>query len=158
MPGMDGVAAAQLIRAAAGPQPVIVALTASAFPEERSRFIACGCDEVLSKPYREFEVWEVLERLLPVRLVWSGEEDRPAAAAPLSLADLQRRAGALPAIEAGWLRSALEAGDLAELAGIAAQLADHELGERLAAMARALTIDGLLTVLNPLPEAAERQP
>ncbi len=154
MPGMDGVEATKRIRAGAGRQPVIVALTASAFPEERSRFIACGCDEVLSKPYREFEVWDVLERLLPVRLVWSGDADRPVGADPLSTVDLQGRAAALPLGEMGQLRSALEAGDLVELAAIADRLADRDLGERLAAMARGFAIDGLQTVLHLGPEAA----
>jgi PAS domain S-box-containing protein len=54
MPGLDGVAAAAAIRAAAGsgPTPPIIALTAHAMPEERRRFADAGMALCLLKPVR----------------------------------------------------------------------------------------------------------
>ena len=51
MPGMSGLELASRIRARAGaPQPRIVALTASAFEEDRAACLAAGMDDFLSKP------------------------------------------------------------------------------------------------------------
>lgn len=149
MPGMDGEEATRRIRAATGSQPVIVALTAAAFPEDRARFLACGCDDVLSKPYRETLLFETMERLLPVRFVWSagGTANAPATIATQA-ADIRRRADRLSAADLVRLRAALDTGDLGEVATLADGLADHELGSRLAVMARAMAMDELLSALR----------
>lgn len=51
LPGIDGYEATQLLRA--GPETrhcVIVALTASATPEEKGQALAAGCDGYITKP------------------------------------------------------------------------------------------------------------
>ena len=50
MPKMDGLSATRAIRAAGGKQPVIIALTASAFKEDRQACMDSGMDEFLGKP------------------------------------------------------------------------------------------------------------
>ena len=54
MPEMDGVATTQALRAWEEandlPPLTVVALTAAAFPEDRSRCFAAGMDDFLSKP------------------------------------------------------------------------------------------------------------
>ncbi len=62
MPGMDGLEASTRIRQTLPDdrQPVIVALTAGAFAEERERCRAAGMDDFLTKPVRA----EVLEDVL----------------------------------------------------------------------------------------------
>lgn len=68
MPVMDGIAATREIKArAADSKTPIVALTASAFEEERSSFIAAGCDAFIRKPIEEQEILDVLVNLLGVR-------------------------------------------------------------------------------------------
>jgi CheY-like chemotaxis protein len=50
MPVLDGLAAAEQIRAAGVNSPII-ALTASAAQEDRARALAAGMDDYLAKPY-----------------------------------------------------------------------------------------------------------
>ncbi|TXT36168.1 MAG: histidine kinase, partial [Comamonadaceae bacterium] len=65
MPVMDGYEATRRIRALAGGHEVkIVALTASAFREDRGNILAAGCDDVLSKPIDEEQLFATMERLL----------------------------------------------------------------------------------------------
>ncbi|MFZ2305855.1 MAG: ATP-binding protein [Rhodoferax sp.] len=65
MPVMDGYEATRRIRALPGGREVkIAALTASAFREDRGDIIAAGCDDVLSKPLDEEQLFAAMERLL----------------------------------------------------------------------------------------------
>jgi PAS domain S-box-containing protein len=61
MPVMDGLEAARAIRASGSTVPII-ALTASAMPEERSACAAAGMDEVVAKPVTREALSEVLAR------------------------------------------------------------------------------------------------
>ncbi|NEQ69433.1 MAG: response regulator [Symploca sp. SIO2D2] len=54
MPVMDGYEATKQIKATKkGQATVIIALTASAFKEERENILAVGCDDFVRKPFRE---------------------------------------------------------------------------------------------------------
>jgi CheY-like chemotaxis protein len=52
MPVLGGVDATAAIRCLPGPQPRIIAVTASVLPGDRAAFLAAGADEFLSKPVR----------------------------------------------------------------------------------------------------------
>ena len=68
MPVLDGYEATQRIRALpGGDQVVIVAITASAFKEQRKRILEVGCDELVHKPYKSNEILDLMEKLLGVR-------------------------------------------------------------------------------------------
>lgn len=62
MPEMDGLEATQFIRKHAQEQPVIVAMTANAMPEDRELCIKAGMDDYLSKPMKLTEIMLVLEK------------------------------------------------------------------------------------------------
>lgn len=65
MPVLDGYQATQKIRALPGGDEVkIVALTASAFDEERQKIIASGCDDMVKKPLEEANLFSVMGALL----------------------------------------------------------------------------------------------
>ena len=68
MPVMDGYAATTAIRARPeGKALPIVALTASAFEEDRNQMLAAGCDEMVTKPFTEERLFSVIGRLLNLR-------------------------------------------------------------------------------------------
>ncbi|MRR51586.1 MAG: PAS domain S-box protein [Rhodocyclaceae bacterium] len=86
MPVMDGYEATRRIRALPGGREVkIAALTASAFREDRGEILAAGCDDVLSKPLDEEQLFAAMERLLGLRYRYA---EAPASAVPASDIDL----------------------------------------------------------------------
>ena len=71
MPRLDGREATRAIRTMEGERhTIIIALTASAFEEDRSQALAAGCDGFLSKPISSFEVFDCMARWLPVRYLY----------------------------------------------------------------------------------------
>jgi two-component system, sensor histidine kinase and response regulator len=70
MPVMDGWKATELIRAAEEGQErhtIIIAMTASAMPEDRDKCRKAGMDYYISKPINSDELYEVLSRVRRVR-------------------------------------------------------------------------------------------
>jgi signal transduction histidine kinase/CheY-like chemotaxis protein len=66
MPGMDGIEATALIRRTevfTGGHTPIIALTARAMPEDRTRCLAAGMDGYVSKPIQTEELMREIERL-----------------------------------------------------------------------------------------------
>jgi PAS domain S-box-containing protein len=71
MPVMDGYEATKRIKATVrGQATVVVALTASAFEEDRVAILSHGCDDFVRKPFRESEILEKLETHLGVRFLY----------------------------------------------------------------------------------------
>ncbi len=72
MPVMDGYETTRTIRTLAGGKDIpIVALTASAFEEERSHILAIGCNELVRKPIEQERLFGVIGRLLGLRYVYA---------------------------------------------------------------------------------------
>jgi PAS domain S-box-containing protein len=68
MPVMDGYEATKQIKSQLQKQTtIIIALTASAFEEERSMALAAGCDDFIRKPFHEEEIFEKMSYYLGVR-------------------------------------------------------------------------------------------
>jgi CheY-like chemotaxis protein len=65
MPGLDGYQAMQRIRQCAeGAHVRIVAVTASAFDDDLPRIRESGANDVLRKPFRRAELFQVIENQL----------------------------------------------------------------------------------------------
>jgi CheY-like chemotaxis protein len=70
MPVLDGREATKQIRATPqGQTTVIIALSASAFEEERTEVMALGCNDFVRKPFKEEEIFEMLSQHLGVRFI-----------------------------------------------------------------------------------------
>ncbi|MBI4694132.1 MAG: response regulator [Gammaproteobacteria bacterium] len=136
MPVMDGYEATRRIRALPGGAAVrIVALTASAFREDRGAILAAGCDDVLAKPMDETLLLETMSRLL--RLVYRYEPAAvPAAAHEPDL-------GAVPAALRDELARAAELLDMDEVARLVVRLRalDDTLAEQIEILAGAYRYD-----------------
>ncbi|MBX7223443.1 MAG: response regulator [Blastocatellia bacterium] len=84
MPVLDGFSATKIIRrtelsmfeeltSAQRPNVIILALSASAFDQDRKTFLNGGCNDFVAKPYRESTIFEKMAFYLGVRYVY--EED-----------------------------------------------------------------------------------
>jgi len=68
MPGMDGfMVCRRLSELPSGRRPVIVVLTGYASPENVERALACGADEVMTKPFVSGDLVDRLQALLSQR-------------------------------------------------------------------------------------------
>jgi len=73
---MDGYTATKLIREIDQDKNTkIIALTASTYVEEKSQILDIGCDEVLNKPFKEFEIFEALHKLIGVEYIYDEFDD-----------------------------------------------------------------------------------
>ncbi|MBF2048635.1 MAG: AAA family ATPase [Elainella sp. C42_A2020_010] len=74
MPIMDGYEATRqiktAIKTAAGPATVIIALTASAFEEDRAAILASGCEDFVRKPFQEQVLLEKIAEHLGARYLY----------------------------------------------------------------------------------------
>jgi signal transduction histidine kinase/CheY-like chemotaxis protein len=76
MPVMDGYEATQRIKASTkGQATAIIAVTASAFEEERALVLDAGCDGFLRKPFREADIFALMAQHIGVQFVY---EEPPA--------------------------------------------------------------------------------
>jgi PAS domain S-box-containing protein len=77
MPVMDGYEATKQIKShLQGEQLVIIALTASAFEEERSEILSAGCDDFMRKPFQKDQLLEKIGQYLGVLYIYE-EESSP---------------------------------------------------------------------------------
>jgi len=49
---------------------VIIAQTATTFEEEREEILRAGCDDFLSKPFKESELFELMGKHLGIRFIY----------------------------------------------------------------------------------------
>jgi len=76
MPIIDGYEATQQIKATPeGKNTVIIALTASAFEEERIEILSAGCDDFMRKPFQEAELLTKIGQYLNVDYLYEEAED-----------------------------------------------------------------------------------
>ncbi len=75
MPVMDGYAATQAIRRLSSPVNTvpIIALTASAFEENREQMLIAGCDDFMRKPFKTHELFDKMAEYLEIKYLYEKE-------------------------------------------------------------------------------------
>ena len=116
MPVMDGYESTRQIRALPGGDVVkIIALTASAFEEDRAAILAAGCDDMVRKPLEEDRLFAVMGELLGLRYRYAEAVTPAQTATELDLS-------VLPAEMQQKLKAAAEALDVDEIKTLVAQI------------------------------------
>ena len=129
MPVLSGEEATMQIKAKMAAQPdavqsVVIALTASAYEENRNHSLACGCDGFLRKPFLAEEIFALLECLAALRFTRSAA--LPVSAPLLSPEELSLR---LAVFSPGWradLESAVTLGDFNRITALLEQIRDQD--------------------------------
>ncbi|MEG4497553.1 PAS domain S-box protein [Microcoleus sp. F10-C6] len=89
MPVMDGYEATRLIKQTPeGQKTIIIALTASAFDEQRQMILSAGCNDLICKPFREDVLFKKIADYLNVRYIYQEENSSTSFSAPTLLESL----------------------------------------------------------------------
>ena len=151
MPVINGYEASRRIKATTkGQATAIVALTASAFEEEKRTILSAGCDDLLRKPFRVEDIFETMQRHLGVRYLYESaeEDDRPLkpSAEILTSGNVEQ----LPRELRQQLNQALLTGNLHLLATVLVRIGDLDryLSEAIADCCDRFEYQKILNVLN----------
>jgi PAS domain S-box-containing protein len=71
MPEMDGYEATRRIKNSGGKETPIIALTASAFMEDREQILSAGCDDLIIKPFEESDVFYTIGKYLKIDYIYN---------------------------------------------------------------------------------------
>lgn len=129
MPQMNGYEATRtILRQANGAEPVIIAVTASAFNEERESILEVGCRDFLRKPVQTTHVLDAIHQYLGVHYVYA-EAENQAAAVPVMAqtgASLPEALAALPAEIQAQLIDATSQADMGQVNELIAVIQRHD--------------------------------
>jgi CheY-like chemotaxis protein len=164
MPVMDGHEATRRIKGTTeGQGTVIIALTASAFEEDRRAVLASGCDDFVRKPFREVEILDKLTKHLGVRFIYeevASSAQGPSSAKPEDVvAALKERLTreALVGLPAGWVSELSQAALQAD-GGLVLDLVDRvrsrhaPVAEALASLVHSYRFDAIVKLTEELGE------
>jgi CheY-like chemotaxis protein len=161
MPVVDGHEATRQIKATGkGQDTVIIALTASAFEEDRRAVLAEGCDDFVRKPFREAEIFAKLAQYLGVRFVYEQVEtstalslDKPENA--ITTLEAQLTPKTLAGLPAGWIVEIAQAALQAD-GGLVLELAQQiparhaPVADALASLVRNYRFDVIVEIARKL--------
>ena len=75
MPIMDGYEATRYIKnISKGENDTIIAISASSLEEEQAAILSAGCDDFISKPFRESDIFNILNKYLGVEYIYQEKE------------------------------------------------------------------------------------
>jgi CheY-like chemotaxis protein len=155
MPVMDGLEATQRIRELPGGKAVkIVAVTASAFTEQREELLAAGMDDFVRKPYRANEIYESMAKQLGVRYLYVEAQKNEAAADIALTSDML---AVLPQALRDELKAALESLDSDHIDAVIQQVAayDATLHQQLSHLVSNFEYPDILNALQTIQRNSE---
>ena len=138
LPEMDGYEATRRIKAEIDNPPIVIAITASAFEEDRQRAEEAGCDDFIRKPCEEQDIVGALERHLGLRFEY--EEDTPPTAA--------HHASEIPMELRSQLFDAASRADDEAVDALLVQL-DDDLRREIGELARDFQFDRIMAMASP---------
>lgn len=154
MPVMDGYEATTQIKTSqAGNNTVIIALTASAFEEDRLRMIKHGCNDFVHKPFRESVIFEMIHKHLGALYVYE-EDDKGRKSESLiekmSYEDLLTFINDLPDEIIIKLKEATELSDVAMIDHVIENIRTRsvQLADALSALAEDFNYDKILALIH----------
>ncbi len=157
MPVMDGYEATRRIKATQrGQDTPVVALTASAFEEDRAAMREAGCNDIIPKPFEEARIFETMARLLGVRYRYEEPHPHEQPAAPAAEVLSASRLAVLEREVLDALDKAATALNARQTNEVIARIrpGDAALADALAEAARRYRFDTILTLV----EQAKEQP
>ena len=157
MPVMDGREATKRIKATPelGAIPII-ALTASAFEEDREEIMKTGCDDFVRKPFKQIDIVNMLTKHLQVSFIYEngqttpGTMDKPESELAISEALAPEALQALPASLLADLKKEIIKADLVAIQGVIDQIYQQDPGvaEALYALANDFEHNKILRYLE----------
>jgi PAS domain S-box-containing protein len=151
MPVMDGHQATMHIKGTAkGQDTVIIALTATAFEEERERVLFEGCDDFVRKPFREGEIFNMLVKYLDVRFVYEEPVEFPASSHAQEEVQAPTDLGEIPSNLIADLQEATITADMTQILKSIEQISLHNpaAAERLADYAHNFEYKKILKLID----------
>ena len=148
MPVMDGRTAIQQIKAIPqGKKIPIVAVTASAFEENRREILRIGADGFVRKPYQANFLFETIRAHLGIEYLYLEDEPVPETKTSLPEDDIQVKMAALPPKLVAELRNATLGGHMTRLNELVQQVHEFDplLATHLETLATHFEYDQLLT-------------
>jgi signal transduction histidine kinase/DNA-binding NarL/FixJ family response regulator len=146
MPIMDGYTAIKHIKSRESQiETVIIAMTASAWEDERAAVLATGCDGFLRKPFREADVFELMRQHLGVRYIY----DEPVA--PLVPTETGTcNLSILPPELLARLEKATDSSDMGMIDNVIAEIRtlDAALADTFASLAHDFEYDEILSLIR----------
>jgi CheY-like chemotaxis protein len=160
MPVLNGYEAARRIKTTSqGQATSVIALTASSFEENRAVTLSAGCDDFLRKPFRETDIFEMINKHLGVQFIYEEPALQPTSPGQKALAtDLQVTAETLPSELLTRLKEATELGDMAMVDQVIGEIQPYHplLAETLTELATNFAYGHILTLLTELEEPMDR--
>lgn len=158
MPVMDGYEATEKIKQAisqsdSSSDTKVIALTASAFEENKEKAFEYGCDDFLRKPFRESDIFSMLEQHLGVKYTYgerNGEVQSPTPVEQLRAVDLTLLVAELPAELVTKLKEAADSCDADRIDHIILEIRAHsiELANGLTRMSGRFAYNEILNLVE----------
>ncbi len=152
MPTVDGYTATQQIREEDDhKQPVIIALTASAFEHERTKVMAVGCDDFVTKPFRDIELFDMIAKHLDVEFIYDQPNPNTGAGGELQDANrLRERMANLPDEQRRDLKQVAQSLDLQGVEGVVERFAEEDpaLANRIRDLAHEFDFQAIVQALT----------
>ena len=155
MPILDGLDATRMIKAdPQGQKTVVIALTASAFTNQRQTFFSVGCDDFICKPFQQQELFEKISQHVGVQYLYEAisevQQSNANINTPLSKSSLQAKIALMPEDWQKKLkRSALEGND-AGIPSLLEEISSEQIGLKnaIAQLASNFDFDKILALLQ----------